>query len=379
VLPAELLRVSRRGGFVRPVYLNDPGPAEYVIDLYKPGLRLREARERLAEAPFDPKLARGLAHILERTLELEKVDRDLVARLRLEVFREASRQFPVVDPVDRAIVFERVAARFGITPEEAERLFTKAFEDELEIAELPSLTAEELVAMYNTSLIQTLLFKCTELRVYFRASGVSVKPALRALKSLGLMYVAEEAGDGGIKLTIDGPVSVLKQTERYGTRLAKFVPYVFGFDDWAIEATVRLHGKAYTFKEQRSSAPRLVPAKPQEELFDSQVEREFYRQLSQLCEVEREPEPLVVDGRIYVPDFRVGELYIEIAGFWTPDYLKRKFEKLSQLKFPILVLVDEKLAVSAWKSLPHYVVAYRERPRISDVYRYVRAHCRNRG
>ncbi len=374
MLPAELLRVSRKGHFIRPLYLWDSEPAEYVIDLYKPGLRLRDARNRLSEAPFNPKLARGLAHVLERRLKLEEVDRRLVERIRLEVFREAARQFPVVDPVDRALVFESVAKKFGVSAEEAERLFSKAFEDELEIADLPAVTPEELVALYNTSLLQTLLFKCVELRVVFKARGAEVKQAVRALKAYGLMYVAEEA-ERGIRLVIDGPVSILRQTERYGTRLAKFIPHVFGFEDWAIEATVRLYGKTFTFREEKSTAPRLVPEQFREELFDSSVEREFYRQLSQLCKVEREPDALVAGGRIYIPDFRVGNLYIEIAGFWSPDYLKRKFEKLATLGFPILVLVDEKLAVSAWKSLPHYVVAYKDRPRIGDVYKYIRPYC----
>lgn len=376
MLPLELLRVSRRGDSVRPAYLDDLRAAEYIIDAYKPGLRLRDARERVREAPFDAKLARGLAHVLERSLSLEEVDKRLVTRVRVEVFKHASAQFPVVDPADRALVFEAVAGKLGLTPGEVERLFSKGFEDELEIADLPPLTPGELAARYNTALLQTLLFRCSELKVEMRGSGARVKGALRTLKGYGLMYTAEDAG-GYVRLIVDGPVSIFKQTERYGTRLAKFVPLIFGFEDWRLEARVRLHGKTYTFIEEKNGAPSLAAGEVSSEEFDSLVEKEFYRQLSQLCRVEREPEALVVDGKVFIPDFRVGDLYIEVVGFWTPEYLHRKYDKLMKLGVPILVLVDEKLAVSSWKSLPHYVVTYRERPRIGDVYRFIRPFCHN--
>ncbi|MFN7105811.1 MAG: DUF790 family protein, partial [Pyrobaculum sp.] len=194
-------------------------------------------------------------------------------------------------------------------------------------------------------------------------------------KGLRLMYIVEERG-GGLEFQFDGPISLFRQTERYGTRLAKLVPYITTLDMWKIEAVVKIGEKKYRFFENWRDAPPL-PKEPLEAgEFDSTVEQEFYRQVGKICLVEREPEVLVVDRRVYIPDFKIGDLYVEIVGFWTPDYLRRKYEKLNKVGRPMLVLVNEELAVATWRELMPNVVLFKERPRLSDVYKYIRPYCR---
>ncbi len=377
MIPLDLLRAKRQGGRVMPKYLREMKPAEYVISAYKPGIKLGEARAAIEEAPFEPKLARGLAHIVEKTIELEAVDKRLLTKIRLEIFREAARAYPVVDEATRAKVIAAVASRLKIPPERVEEALAKVHEDELIIVKGPDVTAEELLALYNTSLVQTLLFRSRRMAAYVVAGGAHVKELIRALKGLGLMYTAERAGNG-LKLDIDGPISAVKQTERYGTRLAKLVPYVIAADEWRIEADVNLHGTVYKFVETKQSAPRLARRDLEPPQFDSTAEEEFYKNVSRICAVEREPEALVVGDRILIPDFKIGDLYVEIVGFWTPEYIARKYEKLAAAKVPLLVLVDERLALATWKSLPHYVVVYKERPRLSDVFKYIKPYCSRR-
>ncbi|MEM1638137.1 MAG: DUF790 family protein [Pyrobaculum sp.] len=375
MIPLELLRVKRRGELVAPLYLRDLKPAEYVLRAYRPGARLKDARKAVEEAPLDSKLARGLAHIVEKYIVVEPVDKKLLTKVRIEVFREAAKAHPILDEAARSRVLSSVAARLKMRMEDVEKALLKVHEDELTIIEAPRITPEELVALYNTSLIQALLFRSRRMSLYVEAGGSQIKELTRALKRLGLMYVAEKRG-AGIMMDIDGPASLLKQTERYGTRLAKLVPYVASAGDWRIEAEISLYGRSYRFVESKATAPELSARDPEPLQFDSYVEQEFYAKISQLCQAEREPEALVVDGRIFIPDFKVGELYVEIVGFWTPDYIARKYEKLASAKIPLLVLVDEKLALASWRSLPHYVVVFKERPRLSDVFKYIKPYCR---
>lgn len=377
MIPLDLLRAKRRGLNITPKYLYDVWPAEYVIGVYKPGIKLGEARAAVEEAPFEPKLARGLAHLVERTIELEAVDKRLLTKIRLEVFREAAKAYPIVDEAARARVIATVASRLKVPPERVEEALAKIHEDELVIVKGPGITAEELLALYNTSLIQTLLFRSRRMTAYVVAEGGRVKEIIRALKGLGLMYSAERAGPG-LKLDIDGPVSAVKQTERYGTRLAKLVPYIIAADEWRIEADVSLHDEVYKFVEAKLSAPKLARRDLEPPQFDSTAEEEFYKNVSRICVVEREPEALVVGNKVLIPDFKIGDLYVEIVGFWTPEYIARKYEKLAAAKVPLLVLVDERLALATWKSLPHYVVVYKERPRLSDVFKYIKPYCSKR-
>ncbi|RLF00529.1 MAG: hypothetical protein DRJ57_00760, partial [Thermoprotei archaeon] len=60
---------------------------------------------------------------------------------------------------------------------------------------------------------------------------------------------------------------------------------------------------------------------------------------------------------------------IEIVGFWTKEYLERKLKKLKELKgVRMIVAVDEGLACSSFKTLPHEVVVFRRRLRGADLY-----------
>src|SRR5213079_1294408 len=53
-------------------------------------------------------------------------------------------------------------------------------------------------------------------------------------------------------------------------------------------------------------------------------------------QMEREPEPLLVESGILIPDFAFTRgsrrIYVEILGFWTPSYRERKIQKLQQLR-----------------------------------------------
>ena len=40
------------------------------------------------------------------------------------------------------------------------------------------------------------------------------------------------------------------------------------------------------------------------------------------------------------------KVYLEIVGFWTPEYLEKKVEKLKEVKEPVILLIDRKLKCS---------------------------------
>lgn len=296
-------------------------------------------------------------------------------RARLEIFEAASREYGIaVTEGERREVLRSVAAKLGCSIEELERVLSKHLEEEL--IEPPRLAAEELVKECNLSMVQTLLFRALKLVAWFKSDGATAKRLLRAVKSLGLLYTAEQAR-GGVELTIDGPASLLRQTRRYGTRLAKLVPYVMRGERWAINADIEGRTKTLRF-ELDDSRSQLFPVKEEgvEPLFDSEVERGFFKGLSALSPgwiVKREPEPLVAGGRIFIPDFSVSfggqKVYIEIVGFWTREYLERKLQKVRELRgVKLIVAVDEELACSSVGSLPHEVVVFKRRLRGSDVY-----------
>ncbi|MEM2185997.1 MAG: DUF790 family protein [Thermofilaceae archaeon] len=389
MLPSNLLVARVRWGRVEPLLLKPEGLplaiAEEILSRIKSGVGKSESdlmaefedlEELALESGMDLRVVRAMAAIALRESRFERVKTTLdPVRARLEIFEEAGTMCGIaVREDERKEVLRRVSERLGCSVEELEKILTKHMVEEL--VEPAQLTAEELVKEYNLSMVQTLLFKALRLEVLFKSDGATAKRLLRAVKSLGLLYIAEQAGDG-VRLTIDGPASLLRQTRRYGTRLAKLVPYIMRADRWDIRADIGGRRRVLKF-ELNDSKAELFPLKEVElePVFDSEVEREFFKSLSALSPawvVRREPEPLVVGGRIFIPDFSVScggkNVYIEVVGFWTKEYLEKKLQKLREVRgINLIVAVDEELACSSIENLPHDVVLFRRRLRGADVY-----------
>ncbi|MFX1519550.1 MAG: DUF790 family protein [Promethearchaeota archaeon] len=92
-------------------------------------------------------------------------------------------------------------------------------------------------------------------------------------------------------------------------------------------------------------------------VFDSLVEEKFFKifekEVPKGWAVIHEPEPVIVPetGTLFIPDFALirGDIkvYVEIIGFWTESYKKKKKEKLRVLKeyikdIKLILLIDEK-------------------------------------
>jgi len=91
------------------------------------------------------------------------------------------------------------------------------------------------------------------------------------------------------------------------------------------------------------------------EVFDSTYEQQFANLSFGGWEAKREPTILKAGRFAFVPDFSLQKngikVYLEIVGFWTPEYLKKKTEKLKEVKEPVILLINRKLKCSE-KDLP---------------------------
>jgi predicted nuclease of restriction endonuclease-like RecB superfamily len=81
--------------------------------------------------------------------------------------------------------------------------------------------------------------------------------------------------------------------------------------------------------------------------FDSKLEERFATEFAKLAlewEVIREPEPIALDDGLLFPDFELrrrttGEHYwLEVVGFWTPEYLAKKLAQLRSARLSKLIL-----------------------------------------
>ena len=333
------------------------------------------------EGDHDHRLVRGLFAILERRTEFAG-PRSAVdpATARRRLFEESAARGLALTADMRASIVAAAAARAGVTPAEIEDAMWNDSSERATVRRFRPIDAAALAAAYNMSLAQTLLFRCASLEVRLRG-GAHWKRVLREVKRRQLMYVLEPARGPDDEpraevssCVIEGSASLFRMTDRYGTAMARVLPAVVSSQGWEVSGKIIRHtddgggARLYRFALSEKSHGKLLRGGGAEaripDRYDSSVEERFAAAFEAHFgrdgiggdaggggagarppgrpgadhlgwRLVREPDPLVAGGRAMIPDFafeRFGRrVYMEIVGFWTRDYIKKKSEKISAL------------------------------------------------
>jgi len=372
MLTSDLLRVRIKGEYILPFFaeINEENLylADVLIDTYMNSVgkkvgeleeKIKDEELRAEEMGYNFKFFRGLKQLLDRRLILNEKENSIDAiKIRSLIFELANKEFngAVLKEEEKMKIFNIASQKLNIDVKKLEEIFNSVYEEEQIIKSFEKISGEELLKQYNLSLLQTLLFKCRKLFVDLEVSGSEMRKILWQIKKLNLLYLAEKSFLG-INLAIDGPASVIKQTERYGTRMAKLIPFLLQAKNWHIRAYINLKirskkNRIFKLELSKNNTIGLFPKIIEEEItYDSAIEEDLSRKFytaSNEWQIIREPEPIVSGRSIFIPDFALvsGEkkVYLEIMGFWSEDYIKRKLEKLKNLKDINLILaIDESL------------------------------------
>ena len=312
------------------------------------GRRRRELAERLAEplpceTPFFKR--RAATRVLLRSWRRERVAVVSPSEARARLFGAAAAG---AGHATRAEHLAAVAKTFEIAPEAlAEALFADLPGERIVRAPDPLPTAAEVVLRTNLAVVQAALMRAS--RVDLDVEG-GVRPIVRLAKLRGLLcVVVEPAGGGAPRLQLSGPFSLFQHTLLYGRALAELVPHLAWCARFELRAACALRGRVVDVTVD-SGAP-IFPAAPPAP-FDSKLEERFARDVGRLApdwDLVREPEAVRAGGTLIFPDFLLRHrihverrVLVEVAGFWTPDYLAAKLARLAEADLPPFVLcVDE--------------------------------------
>lgn len=360
MLPSELLVAQVKGGKIHLRYLNPDGPeralAVRLISLYSKSLGKKKseisgAAKEIESDGNDFRVVRGLCALLDRLSVFEVRSPVEPQALREIVFEQG---VPVLDEGKRQEVLGKVAARFGVNPEEILQYMWVDLPEERILVSFSEPSPDTLLASYNLSLTQTLLFRATFLEVSVKGNPRKI---ISAVKRLGLMYSIRAVEGDSTSITIEGPASMIKLTERYGTSLAKLLPHILESKHWEIRSKISrgAFGRKRLLDFCLTSSDGVVfpEVRCQDVGYDSSVEESFarrFRALETRWKLLREPGLIETPAGILIPDFafEMGGLriYLEVVGFWTPEYLEKKISKLTSLPPGIrfIVAVNRSLA-----------------------------------
>src|SRR5215510_2270543 len=370
MLTKDLLRYRIDGGRINPAFL-DPGSPRYsqaardLIAMFGEHIgktlgELEEAIEKYVASRTDYRILRGLAKVLMSFAEFEGRGSDAAA-VREAVFERAAGSWPVVRlkgsslGADRHSILEEVAGAAGLT---AAQLEEKLYADLPERRRLARFAArrepEALIARYNMELARGLLYWAERLVVDVEDSYQDV---FRYMKLCRLMHTITRR-ERGYRIELDGPLSLFRGTLRYGLKMAVFLPALALCRTWRMDAVIMKKGERLSFTLDDQS--RLVSHFRRFPVFDSRLESDFAGAFQKAFE-RRPHEWRLARGdaviplernEVMIPDFTLRnqngrEVYLEIVGFWTLDYLSRKIAKVKAARLDNLILaVSKQLALN---------------------------------
>jgi len=160
------------------------------------------------------------------------------------------------------------------------------------------------------------------------------------------MHVVKGNYAEGYQITLDGPASMFRLSRKYGFQMALFLPALLHCDRWWMEAKLIMNdNNLYFFKLTDEFGLHSHYKDPGE--FDSKLERRFAEKFNKIdteWKLEREADIIDLKDTVMIPDFAFvhpdgRRAIMEIVGFWTPEYLKRKLWKLKRAGRPNMVIV----------------------------------------
>lgn len=345
-----LLVTRKRRPYITPVYIHpeETGLAEKVITIYEKGKPKGDIDEETLslETHSTFRVVRGLSELMRRRTHFEESYTVNPQKVRTYLYEKGF----VTDEEERASLLLKASQEFDVPVEGIETSFWADREDYQIVASIDDISASDLVRYYNLSLTQTLLFDALSLE--FTTSG-NYQEIFRMIKFLGLMYEIQSEGDT-FSVTVTGPASLFRKTKKYGTSLAKLVPKIMKAPSWKIKAQIETEvagePRIYIFELSDSKKEFFPEVLEDTEQFDSTVEEHFVKRFSSLrkdWEIKREPTILKAGPSVMIPDFslerRGKRCYVEIVGFWTPEYIEKKIKKIQNLNQKILLCVNKEL------------------------------------
>ena len=251
------------------------------------------------------------------------------------------------------------ATEYQLAPPQIESaLFADLFEEQRLRDVGEPITPRELIERYNLEIARGVLYWAKEMELHVADNYQDV---FRYIKLMGLMHTIYPAPTG-YNITLHGPISpFVKATIRYGLQFARFMPALLLCNNWSMVAQVRPPQADKFVRYQLDDTTDLRSYFKGSAGFASQLEASFaaefeakFNQTERVWELAYEDEMILLGDTVMIPDFSFTHrkngrrALLEIVGFWHPNYVRRKLEKVQQAaRSDLILLVYESANVSA--------------------------------
>ncbi|WP_458190273.1 DUF790 family protein [Haladaptatus sp. NG-WS-4] len=408
MLTANLARSRTTDETITPLFI-DPSEARYretareLIQLFEDHLdepkgELEDAIDELTIADTDYKIVQGLAKLLKDECKFDVVASVDPREIRRRLFEKANERYPIVrqptlgEDTQKLEVYSAIADELGISLEDCYRGMYADLEDNKRLVRIGTRTADRyestgdaspsttnltgssaeeyehtdltvdwLVTRYNLALAQAVLYDATEMRIRVWDHFGTVFSYVKLFGLMHRIYPIDADGErvastdqaAGYEAVLDGPASLFSKSQKYGIRMANFLPALPHCERWEMTAEILVDeatNETRQFALDQSEGLNSHYSAGQR--FDSDVERTLAQKWERAntdWELVREDDVFDLGAEVMISDFAIEHpdgrrAILEIVGFWTPEYLEAKLAKIRQVEVENFVLaVSERL------------------------------------
>jgi predicted nuclease of restriction endonuclease-like RecB superfamily len=267
-------------------------------------------------------------------------------------------------------VLAEVAAELGSTAEIVAKGLYADLPDEQIVLKAPEMDTLGLLRRYDLALAQSVLLHATELRIFLQDPTLPrMRQLFRWIKFHQLVATANRVGTE-LHVTLDGPMSMFKQSTRYGMQLASFLPALLLQTAWTARAEVIWSKRKVRRTFEISSEDGLFSPRADTGAWQSREQGWFAERFAQIdtgWALSDRTDPIDLKGRaVVLPDFTLTKdgraAHLEIVGYWRKEWLERRLDALVKYGPGNLILAvsrklvgDERLS-----ALPGTVIEFAE-------------------
>ncbi|MHA1859709.1 MAG: DUF790 family protein [Candidatus Asgardarchaeia archaeon] len=342
----------------------------------------------------DFRITRGILKLASKSIKLRERYEEIVGedlktlrgkglddpiKLKLYFFKYVNEKFGgFVEEKDREKAIDGFSSLINLEKEKVRRLIDHLMSDAIIRKVHLEFEPYKMVGMYNLRVLESLIMNCREVKVEFSGGslGTVAKRVVYTSKKYGILCDLFKDGDK-LKVRFYGPVSIFGRPNRFGKMICSALIEVIrtckaiGCDVGSLSSTITIHGRNYKLHLRKLPPLAFRPTAKTVSMFDSEVEKRLYWAFKSTklggWNIEREPDPIMVDGRLIVPDFLMykgdRKVLVEVVGYWREEYLRKKIEQIEVLKnkgIKILIVANKKYSKILEKTGVPVISYYRD-------------------
>ncbi|MDQ3798064.1 MAG: DUF790 family protein [Acidobacteriota bacterium] len=335
----RLIPTTNDGGFLR-----DAESLIAIFEDYEGETRaaLEAAHEEYVGTGTDYRILRGFIKLLADRCEFETASVAEPEEIRRRVFLAARSFQPVLPDSGRhEEVLQLVAEEFET---DAETIFTNLYADlsgNQRLISFETITPGDLLDRYNLAQAQALLYKCVEMKIRTAPlDSANYRAIFGWIKHFGLIHSVRGNAANGYEITLTGAASLFHRSQKYGIRMAVFLPALLLCSGWKMSAEIayREGNVFYELSSEQTELSSCYFDEPPYKNPDIERLKKNWEKSGSEWRLEENREVVDLGKTAFIPDLvlispKNEKIYTDVLGFWTPKSLKKRLEEFRAAGF----------------------------------------------